>query len=43
MVMFKKLQVIIMQVCLKGQYHHDQSRLLTGHGIGVIVLDELSD
>ena len=20
---------------LKGQYHHDQSRLSTGHGIGV--------
>ena len=22
---------------LKGQYHHDQSRLSTGHGIGVLV------
>ena len=22
---------------LKGQYRHDQRRLLTGHGIGVLV------
>ena len=28
---------------LNGQYRHDQSRLSTGHGIGVLVLDELSD
>ena len=24
---------------LKGQYRHDQSRLSTGHGIGVLVND----
>ena len=28
---------------LKGQYRHNQSRLSTGHGIGVIVYDEHSD
>ena len=28
---------------LKGQYRRDQSRLSTGHGIGVLDLDELSD
>ena len=22
---------------LKGQYHHNQSRLSTGHGIGILV------
>ena len=27
----------------KGQYHHNQSRPSTGHGIGVLVLDDLSD
>ena len=28
---------------LKGQYHHNQRRPSTGHGIGVLVLDEDSD
>ena len=28
---------------LKGQYRHNQSRLSTGHGIGVLVQDEHSD
>ena len=28
---------------LKGHYRHDQSSLLTGHGIGVLVKDEHSD
>ena len=29
--------------CLKEQYCHSQSRLSTGHGIGVVVSDEHSD
>ena len=28
---------------LKGHYCHDQNRLSTGHGIGVLVKDEHSD
>ena len=35
--------IIIITNLLKGQYRHDQSRLSTGHGIGVLVQDELSD
>ena len=29
--------IIWLAMNLKGQYHHDQSRLSTGHGIGVLV------
>ena len=28
---------------LKGHYHHNQSRLSTGYGIGGLVYDEHSD
>ena len=32
-----KRETLCVIMCLKGQYHHNQSRLSTGHGIGVLV------
>ena len=34
---------LVFIISLMGQYRHNQSRRSTGHGIGVLVKDKLSD